>query len=482
MRILNFLAENFKGITVVDITPVDDMVVISGANHQGKSSVLDAISAALEGASHIQSEPIRRGQKRARIRLDLGDAVVTRTFTRGEEGTSHTTSVKVEAAEGYRAGQPQKWLDSMIDALALDPVAFIRAKPEQQFKMVERLIPNVDSAAIAKANKADYDKRTDINRSAKEARAAAEQIAVPSELPDDYVDEAALTEDLAQAGEHNAKIERRLAARQNAREKIERAEAHIVFLRDATSGHRATIERRRADNIADLQRQIEALQHRVNVVNQKTDEELTTLNDDVNEQCDHLALETDVLRARLADAWVLPEPIDVAAIKTRMADARNLNDGIRRRTERDRHAERAASLEKQSAALTEAIEARSKARDEAIAAAKLPVDGLGLGFDPKGDPIVTFNEVPFDQASSAEQLRTSVAMAMVNSPTLRVIRVRDGSLLDDTQMGMIAQMAKERDFQVWVERVDTTGTVGFVLKDGHLNKPIPSEDPENGIF
>ena len=60
--------------------------------------------------------------------------------------------------------------------------------------------------------------------------------------------------------------------------------------------------------------------------------------------------------------------------------------------------------------------------------------------------------------------------------------MRDGSVLDDTQMGMIAQMAKERDFQVWVERVDTTGTVGFVLKDGHLNKPIPSEDPENGLF
>ena len=66
-------------------------------------------------------------------------------------------------------------------------------------------------------------------------------------------------------------------------------------------------------------------------------------------------------------------------------------------------------------------------------------------------PVVTYNNVPFDQCSSSEQLRVSLAMGLALNPKLKVILIRDGSLLDGQRhapccldkdnLKMIAEMA-----------------------------------------
>ena len=67
---------------------------------------------------------------------------------------------------------------------------------------------------------------------------------------------------------------------------------------------------------------------------------------------------------------------------------------------------------------------------------------------------------------------------MAQNPKLRVLRVRDGSLLDEDALALIAKMAGDQDWQVWIERVDSTGKVGFVLEDGavtHTPEPVPAK-------
>lgn len=49
---------------------------------------------------------------------------------------------------------------------------------------------------------------------------------------------------------------------------------------------------------------------------------------------------------------------------------------------------------------------------------------------------------------------------------LRVIRIKEGSLLDPDNLALIAAMAKERDYQVWIERCDVSGKIGVVIEDG----------------
>jgi hypothetical protein len=41
-------------------------------------------------------------------------------------------------------------------------------------------------------------------------------------------------------------------------------------------------------------------------------------------------------------------------------------------------------------------------------------------------------------------------------------------VLDSAGMAVIEQMARELDFQAWIEVVDETGKVGVVIEDGQV--------------
>jgi len=97
-----------------------------------------------------------------------------------------------------------------------------------------------------------------------------------------------------------------------------------------------------------------------------------------------------------------------------------------------------------------------------VAEAKMPIEGLGFT-----DSGVTFKGIPFEQISSAEQLRVSVAIGIALNPDLRVLLIRDGSLLDSDNLALIAEMAAEHDVQVWIERVEEDGA-GFIIEDGEV--------------
>lgn len=460
MKIVSLQAENIKRLTVVEIKPDGNLVQITGPNGSGKTSVLDSIWWALAGASHIQSAPIRRGATEARIRLDLGELVVTRTFRDGRPST-----IRVEQAEGFLAKSPQDLLNSLLGALTFDPLAFTRDKPKDQFDTLRQFAPGVDFDAIDAANRTDFSNRTDVNRSAKQARAAADDVKVPEAITDEtvFIDEQALTIALANAGEHNAQLQRRAERRQAARENIEAGPARLAQIERDAHDVATTAKRHTDTRTAELDAEIERLQKlRANFL-----EGLEIAQHEIEETC---AKELDAARNTMAadklaldTAEPLPEPIDIPSLTHAIAEARRINQGVNARDARAKLQQRADELEADAERLTKAMIDRDTAKQKAIAEAELPVPGLGLG-----DGIVTMNGIPFDQASDAEQLRVSIAIAMASNPKLRVIRVRDGSLLDEKALALLAEMADEKDYQVWVERVETSGTVGIVMEDGHV--------------
>jgi hypothetical protein len=68
-------------------------------------------------------------------------------------------------------------------------------------------------------------------------------------------------------------------------------------------------------------------------------------------------------------------------------------------------------------------------------------------------------------------------MAIAKNPKLKVILVRDGSLLDHDSLKLVAERAAETDVQVWMERVTEGGPGGFVIEDGKL-KSVPEPEAE----
>ncbi len=459
MRILRLTAENVKKLKVVDITPAGPVVqVTSKKNGQGKTSVLDSIWWLLTSAKNVQAVPIRRGAEEARIRGVLGDTaaelIVERKFL-----ASGTTTLTVRDARGAEPGTPDKklpkWgdpreiLDALIGDLSFDPLQFAREKPAEKYEHLKAIAkPDADIDALQSQNDADFKQRTDVNRDAKAKRAQAAALTVAPDLPDAPVDEADLLNRLESAAEHNSEIEKRKARREQAQRDANGKKDEGVRLRTESAATRT----RAANRIAELQREME-----------KVRSESEALASEIDERASAALNAAGELERKIDAAPALPAPIDLAAIRQKINSAKATNEALKERDRKRALQNEAAALERESAELTQRMDERNARRQKAIAEAKMPVDGLGFG-----DGFVTYLGLPFEQASDAEQLRVSAEIAMNENPKLRVIRIRDGSLLDEDNLATLARLAGERDYQIWIEQVDKSGQVGIVLEDGEV--------------
>lgn len=436
MKILELQAENVKRLSVVEIKPNGNLVQITGPNGSGKTSVLDSIAWALQGASGVQSQPIRKGQKTARVKIDLGDLIVTRKFS--ESGSTLT----VENKEGLLHKTPQAILDRLMGSIAFDPLAFARQKPREQFDTLRGLVKvDVDFAALEKENAADFAKRTDLNREAKLNRNQAVAMgSFPTDLPLSRVNTESLIERIADAGKHNADIEREKERRAASNKRVD----DLCSRRD-----------RHTEKGRELRRQADEEDRQAKAA----DEEIGTIE------------------LAIAALPPLPAPIDPSIVRGHLRDAEVVNANIAARDKQAATIEKARRLEAEAEQITARMAEREQRKRDAIAAAKMPIDGIGFG-----DGLVLLNGVPFEQASDAEQLRASCAIAMAMNPKLRVLRIRDGSLLDENGLQLLSKMADANDYQVWVERVDTSGKVGVVMEDGHVRRADAADDATVPLF
>ena len=422
MKIIRLAAENVKRLRAVEITPTGDLVHITGGNEQGKTSVLDTISWGLAGGRNIQSKPIRKGAEKARIVLGLGDGkdvtlTVERTFTKSG------TYLKVLSENGVPVQGPQQFLDKLAGALAFDPLVFSRSEPGKQAQIL-RDLSGVETADLDAAREKAYQKRRDLKRDLKQVEA---EFRAAVEPPDGTGDEEesvdALVEKLREAQATNRK-------NNEVRTKAQQATATL-------EGERVAVD--------DLKSQLFKAEARL-------------------EQAGLAVSELVEQMKNLKDA-------DEAGINASLATVEQRNRSVRHKKSRDTIIAKGKDLRAAVTAADSAVSCAEEEKAERIAGADLPIDGLL--FD---DAVVTYRGVPFDQCSSAEQLKVSMAVAMAMNPTLRIIRVTDGSLLDSASLKLIGEMAKGDDFQIWIECVDESGEVGIYIEDGQVKaidgKPV----------
>jgi hypothetical protein len=434
-RIVSLQVENIKRVVSVFIQPNGRMIELTGKNKAGKTSTLDALWWAFTGGRDIQTNPIRAGAEKAVIKADLGDIIVTRTFkSKPDKDPPYTTSLVVETAEGAKFSEPSAVMASLVGKFSFDPLDLMDLKPSEFFDHVKQFVPGVDFKAMQAADDADFAARTDINRKAKGFRAQAGAIVVPPDAPTEKIDETPLLQRFEDAANTNADIEKQRAARAQ-------QENQALRLIDGAAAARQTIGELEA-RIAELRQDVARL-----------DGEAATIRSD------------------LAALPLLPAPIDPSQVRKDLEAARARNavfDLVTRRNDLIADAEIA---EAQAKDLTDAMAAREKDKAEKIAAAKMPVPGLSFG---KGG--VLLNGQPFEQASDAEQLATCVALAAAANPALRVIRVRDGSRLDDDQWQRLSDLAEKMDMQIWLETVLSRRPNAIVIEDGHVQSMLQAAE------
>lgn len=151
MHIIEMRAENFKRISLVQIAPEGGLVQVTGANAQGKTTVLDAFWAALGGLEAIPNDPVRTGKTGGLIRLKIGTGkdvqyIVERRLV---PGPGKQPQIIVRGPDGAKYPSPQELLNGFMGQIAFDPIHFMNMKPKEQFAMLRGIVTlDVDMDAL----------------------------------------------------------------------------------------------------------------------------------------------------------------------------------------------------------------------------------------------------------------------------------------------------------------------------------------------
>lgn len=200
MKIIELQAENVKRLRAVEIRPDGTLQVIGGRNAQGKSSVLDAIWLALGGgkAAKETTLPIREGESKASVRLDLGDLVITRSWTR------KGTSLKVTNAEGASYSSPQSMLDALVGRLSFDPLEFTRLSAKDQREALLGLVDlGIDLDELARQRNEIFAERSEVGRRGK----AIGDVQVDESLPAEETSASEIIGKIREAQEENGVVQ-----------------------------------------------------------------------------------------------------------------------------------------------------------------------------------------------------------------------------------------------------------------------------------
>lgn len=427
-RIANLRVENIKRIKAVDITPSKDLVIIEGQNRAGKTSIMDSISYLLGGKILIPEQPIRQGEKEGFAKAVIGDFEVIRKWT-----NPYTSTLKIKTAEGVSPTAPQKWLDEKIGSFALEVAELMDMKKEDRLEVFKRITGLKLDDLKVKYEKIQDDKRLDT----RQLEGIKKELATMRDLP-----EKAETENFDALQEERKEKEQDNLARLKAENENEEIRAIIKNDKDSLQG---------------LKQQIKGLKDSLIMLEQE-EKEITEAIARNEKKYDE-----DVKKCVDMPSW------DLTEIDERMKKA---NDMIELQYKYKRKEELETDklvLQKNIDKSLEDMEKIKKEKIERIKNNKLPIEGLE--FD--GEKII-YNGIEFEECSTAERIEIALAVAVEENPNIRVLLIREGSSLDESAVKRVKKLAKENNFQIWIETVHSSDSNAIHIEEGEV-KDVKAE-------
>jgi hypothetical protein len=444
MKITELRVENFKRIEMVDVHPSGDgPVIIAGGNGHGKSSTLDAVNVLLWGKAGMPPGLARKGSGGADLRVVFDDGIVIER----KVSPSGLVTTKITTGDGMSpAGGPQAWLDARLSKTACDPLALLNLPAAKLAAELSRIV-GLDTSALDAERAQVFAERTATGRLQKDAEGQLANTPKPADdTPDDRVSSVDIAAEIAAAAAAAATRDKHIATA----DECSRAIDNLVGQAErAEEGAEATLK----EASAALERAKEAAKSRLADAAELRDRAEKGRSMETHARAD-------------AEAVIVP---DIEDAQRRLGEVDAVNAAVAQKqtwlvakANADRHR---ASY----AAESEAIDALDVKRREMLASAEWPVPGLSVE-----DGKVTLNGHPIENASQAERLRFGVALALAGDPEIGVVLVRDGSLLDDDSMGLLAAAVAERDGMLWIERVGTGDAGAIVIEDGRNIEEVKS--------
>jgi recombinational DNA repair ATPase RecF len=430
----------------MDIDPDKNVVVVTGKNRQGKTSVLDTIWMLLGGKTNIPEQPIKEGEQNAYGFLDLGEYTVERRFEVGKE------RLVIKTKDGTILSKPQTMLNGMLASRAKDPLAFLRLDPKQQSKVLQQMVKmpfekeelqamsGIDLQyfegdpieLIESCHKQIFEERTEVGREKRRLENVIASYEIPPEMGD------------AQPVELSGLLLERAKLEEVRLEKTKK-EHEVAHLTDRIKKGHQLID-------GNLE-QIEQLEKEIAIRRQQVEDYQKAIRD------------LEVTRDTLADEIRnTPDP-DFSTIDNQLAQASEINKWASVVEQRNKDRGELHEIKTKHSELSGKLNKIEYYRTELIEKANMPISGLGFA-----DGIVTYNGLPLTQASGREQIEISCAICFAENPQIRVMTIDVGwSELDAEGKEVLINWAKEKGAQIWVTKVaDEPESEGFHIYDGNL--------------
>jgi hypothetical protein len=472
---------DYRGIKAMDID-AGDLNLFVGANAQGKTGILDAIEAAMQGK--VPPDAVHHDAELAEIRIELSDG--THVRRRVPATGKQTVTVKKDRA---KLTSPQSVLDALFAPEGFDPIAFIEAKDRQK-RLLEALPVTTDPKEVlaylkgvglskddVKGLRTDSahafevfeavgkmlaDERKGVNREVKQLAAwiKTERESL-GEVEDPAEEIDALQTEKAKVMEAGAKalgVEQRIDEARQAESKAEIAKTAAW----------SDLKRERGE-VASLERQLEAARKREQKANERHDQQTEQLGE-AQSLCGQLKDEHPEIATEIAEMETEANKID--------AEITVLKE---KRGAYQESLKRAGAVDAKEAEL-EGKRARAKALDagvklfakqapaEALARTKMPVDGLEYR-----DGKFYVNGTHIDQLSGSETLNIAARFTVekVRQKGLHVVCVDGLEKLGEKQRAEFFGLMREAGIQLWAAEVDHgqgvpdgDGVLYVVMSDG----------------
>lgn len=403
-KILDLKISNIKRIAAAEIhAEGKSAIVVEGKNANGKSSVLESITWALAGDRKIPSDAVRRDERRGEIEIKFEDFTVKKEFRPGKK-----PNLIVSRNDGKKISSPQTFLNSLISKVAFDPMVFMRSSSQEQVEILKQAM-GIDFKDIDDEIASLRGSRTELGR---EANAVKGQLREYRDLKDDL--------------------------------EMERLRSI-----EEVSSELGKLENDQSQNNRDDQNQI-ALSRTISKLESRIESDRKTI-DDLKERIVRDSAEV----SRLADEHkkletrIGVDPGKITALRNEMKKISTQAQLAERYKQRSRLKEEIEELDKKYQQMTDEISQWQSEKKKILSDTTFPIEGIEFD-DEEG---VLLNKLPMANASMAEKMKISLAIAMSMDSKIKIITLQDGSLLDDESLEEVKRFAKENDTQVWIERV-----------------------------
>lgn len=423
LKVLKATIKNFKNIDYKVVDFNGRSVIIAGPNQAGKSSLIEAIASPVN-ANYIPSEPIKEGEESGSTEIVIGGML------NGEE-VSYTVGCyfSQEHKRGRlilhdQDGSPIKGgergiLNDIIGDIGFDIMQFIKLGQtstgklskdgvRQQIEILKRIMPK---DTLVKLHELDsekeevYESRTELNRTIKFNKS---QIA-NSGFTQEGIDKYSETLDVK---ELSAKISK---AR----------DANAIMTKSEDYIKQSYVD------IPLIDSEVKALEFQIRDL-----EEKKLLLQRQAKKC------TSYLSTHNA--------IDISELESQFETISEHNTKHLQVKELDKTVDTLKGQEITASEASDRLTAIDIEKKELFATAKMPVKGLT--FD---EEQVLYKDLPLSNASSSVLLGIGVRVSMALNPNLRLLIIKDGSLLDEKTMEFVLDLCEKKGYQLLIEVVES---------------------------